>query len=137
MGDLVEQRGLPLGGEAAVEEQRGLDGADGRVDGEPQLAVGEVAAQRREQVHPVLDVVPLPPPQPTPVFLGQRVDLPVVDGEHDRSSIATAMWSLTSADRAAWPSGTEARMAAAPSASRSIPRSSSATSRASLLAKCR
>jgi len=44
MGDGVEQLGLALGREAAAEEQGGLHGADGRVHGEAQLAVGEVAA---------------------------------------------------------------------------------------------
>jgi alkylation response protein AidB-like acyl-CoA dehydrogenase len=57
VGDPVEQGGLAFCGEPAAEEQGRLDGADGRVDDEAQLAVGEVAAQRREQMHPVLDVV--------------------------------------------------------------------------------
>ena len=78
----LQQPGQPVLRQPAAEEERGLDGADRRVHGQPQLAIGQVAAQRCQHVHPVIQVVPLAAAQPAPVLLRQRVHLPVIDGQH-------------------------------------------------------
>jgi hypothetical protein len=77
----LEKPGEALVGESAAKEQRGLDRADRGVHGQAHLPVGQVRPQRRQQVHPFLDVVPLRPAQPAPLVLGQGAHLAVVDGE--------------------------------------------------------
>jgi hypothetical protein len=77
----LEKLGEALVGQPAAEEQRRLDGADRRVHGQSHFPAGQVRPQRRQQVHPLLDVVPLRPAQPAPLVLGQGAHLTVVDGE--------------------------------------------------------
>ena len=81
MRHTLEKLAEALVGQSAAEEQRRLDRADRRVHGQSHLPVGQVRPQRRQQVHPLLDVVPLRPAQPAPLVLGQGAYLAVVDGE--------------------------------------------------------
>jgi len=77
----LEKLGEALVGEPAAEEQRGLDRADRGVHGQAHLRVRQVGPQRGEQVHPLFGVVPLCATQPAALTLGQRADLPMVNGE--------------------------------------------------------
>jgi hypothetical protein len=57
----LEKPGEALVGQPAAEEQRGLYRADRGMHGQVHFPVGQVRPQRRQQVHPFLDVVPLRP----------------------------------------------------------------------------
>src|SRR3954447_3487828 len=88
-GALGEQCRQVVARDAGVPGGRRLDGADRDVDAGPGVGVGELRPQLPQAVHPLLDVVPLQPAQPSLVALREGLHLSqpepdehrLVDGE--------------------------------------------------------